>query len=112
MYKFNKFVPANKIWPNTKAPKYKGVKKGLCTGWCIELNTLEGETFWHACTFAYSTPEWLFNHDFWPCYFEDNGWTPTGRISFRGYYIEGYDSDEYDCYYVECDENGNVIKEG
>ena len=109
MMKVTEYVPANEIWPNAKAPIYKGVKSGLCTGWCIELTTLKGETFWHSCTFAYDTPEELFNDDFWTWCFEDHGWTPTGRVSFRGYYIEEYDIDERDYYYVECDENGNLL---
>lgn len=110
MYKFNEFVPANEIWPNAKAPEYKGVKEGLCTGWCVEVTTWKGETYWRSCTFGWESPEEIFNDDFWTWHWGDAGETPTGRISFRGYYHEEYDIDERNYYYVECDENGNILK--
>ena len=104
MYKFNEFVPANEIWPNAKAPEYKGVKEGLFTGWCVEVTTWKGETYWRSCTFTSLSPEETFNDDYWTWHWGDLSETPTGRISFRGYFRQEYDCEERDYYYVECDE--------
>jgi hypothetical protein len=32
-----------------------------------------------------------------------NGWTPTGRVVFRGYGFEEYDPDERECYVVDVE---------
>lgn len=112
MFKFDVMVPANEIWPNAKAPVYKGVKSGLCTGWCVEVTTWKGETYWRSCDFTHFSPEEEYNNDFWTWHWEEAGENPTGRISFRGYYLQEYDVEERDYYYIECDENGTVVKEG
>ena len=109
MMKVTEYVPANEIWPNAKALIYKGVKSGLCTGWCVEVTNWKGQTYWRSCTFGWGSAEEIFNDDFWTWHWEDAGETPTGRVSFRGYYIEEYDVSERDYYYVECDENGNLL---
>lgn len=79
MFKFETLVPANEIWPTASAPVYKGVKSGLCTGWCVEVTTWKGETYWRSCTFGWGSPEEIFNDDFWTWHWEDAG---TGDVTF------------------------------
>ena len=112
MIKFDTYVNASTIWPTAKDHEYKGVQKGLCTGWNIEVTSWKGQTYWMDTTFTWLSPEQYFNDDFHTWMYEEDGLTPTGRICFRGYFIEEYDFDERDYYYVKCDADGNIIEEG
>ena len=108
MFEFKNFVPANEIWPGATACEWKGVKPGLFGGFCIEVVNWKGETYWRSCDFTSLEPEEFFNNDFYEWMYDIDCLKPTGRISFRGYYIEEYDRD--DVYYIQCDEDGNCVE--
>lgn len=95
-FTFTKYLPASQIWDGAKDHEDKGLRKGLLRGYNIELRKTDGTTFWLSCCYMSNTPEEYFNDDFYYCYFKDYGWTPTGRICFRGYGISLYDSEEGD----------------
>jgi hypothetical protein len=92
------YVPAKEIWPNAKNHTYEGVKPGLVGGFCIEVMLKDGSTDWLSCEYVHGDPITEFNDDFHRWYYNEHQWTPTGRISFRGYGIERYDPSERDTY--------------
>lgn len=80
---------------------YIGVIPGLHNGWQFEF-TKNGKIVYGSCHFYHGTPEECAY-----CYGKDhafemerlNGCEPTGRVIFRGYYLEKYDIYERDYYY-------------
>ena len=111
MFEFNTYVPAAEIWPTAKSHEDKGSRPGLVRGYNIEVTTADGNTDWLSCEYIYEDPNKFFNDEFHLWYYTEHGWTPTGRICFRGYGIESYDWEERDSYIKPCDEDGNVCKE-
>lgn len=109
MYKFDNFVKASSIWETAKDYEDKGLVPGLLRGYNIEVKTWKGEIFWVSCNYIPNEPEEFFNDDFHLWMYEDHGWTPTGRITFRGYAYEAW-SREIGDYVVPCDENGKEVK--
>lgn len=94
------------IIKNSEGPRYDiaddiftGIKPHLACGWQFEL-ARDGKTDWGSVMFHFGTAEECAaaNEEFWTycC-----GCTPTGRVVFRGYYSEEYDTEERDWYYVK-----------
>jgi len=91
---------------NIPDKEYKGQIDGLCCGWSFEFQNDKGEYNYNSTTYYEGTPEeycqtWLqygeealFEIERW------NGWIPTGRVVFRGYGKEYYDSNDRE-YYIE-----------
>lgn len=109
MYKFDNFVKASSIWESAKDYEDKGLIPGLLRGYNIEVKTRDGNLDWLSGVFIGNEPEEYFNDDFHQWYYETHGWTPTGRITFRGYAYEAWDYEVGD-YVVPCDENGKEVK--
>ena len=94
------YVPANEIWPNSKSCIDKGYQSGLVRGYNVEVTTRDGKLDWFSCEYIYGEPcEELFD-DFHMSWYEDCRCRPTGRISFRGYGREDYDSDERETFII------------
>lgn len=79
--------------------EFKGLIPGLLCGWQFEFINANGEINYNSVTFEHMTPERLayqygeenaFMIERW------NGWQPTGRVIFRGYYEEYYYAEEHD----------------
>lgn len=107
MFKFNEVVLSSAIWPNTKDHVDYGYRCGYVRGYNIEVQVTDGSSHWlSACYIADENPEEYFNDEFHLWMYQEHGWTPTGRICFRGYGVERYDPDERDTfvYMVEDDE--------
>ena len=98
MFTITEYVPASEIWATAKDHIDHGYKSGLVRGYNIEITTRDGETHWYSCSWIHEDPEEYFNDDFHCWMFNEHGWTPTGRICFRGYGIEEYDPDERDTF--------------
>jgi hypothetical protein len=96
LYNFTEYVKASSIWSGEKDYEDKGPRSGLVRGYNVELTNREGKTFWLSCCYIESNPREYFNAPFHRWYFQDNGWTPTGRICFRGYGISYYDTEAND----------------
>ena len=110
MFKFDQFVNASSIWPTAKDFTDEGIKSGLVRGYNIEIKNAEGKVDWLSCAYIEGDPNVYFNDDFHTWMYSDHGWTPTGRICFRGYGIENYDYEERDTFITPCDANGNVLE--
>lgn len=108
MYKFNEYVRASSVWPSSKDYEDKGLIPGLLRGYNIEVKKSNEETFWMSCEYISNEPQEVFNDDFHLWMYNDHLLTPTGRIVFRGYAYEAWDS-EVGEYVVSCDENGREI---
>lgn len=100
MFKFNEYVNASSIWPTAIDHEDLGGKCGLARGYNIEVTKLDGMTGWMSCEYIYGEPEEEFNDDFHTWMYAEHGFTPTGRITFRGYHMEEYDYEERETYYV------------
>lgn len=98
MLTIKEYVPASEIWATAKDYQDKGNIVGYVRGYNVEVTTRDGITDWLSCEYTYDDPEEHFNDDFHQWYFEENQWTPTGRISFRGYGEEYYDFEEHDTF--------------
>ena len=98
MYKFKDYVKASSIWETAEDYKDEGQVDGLVRGYNIEIRLPDGRVDWHSCNWIHEDPEIYFNNDFYQWYFEEYGWTPTGRICFRGYGVEEYDFEERDTF--------------
>lgn len=109
MFKFNDYVKASEIWETAKDYNDLGDVMGLARGYNIEVSTKDEKTHWLSCEFVFGSPEEHFNDDFHTWYYEEHGWTPTGRIAFRGYYEEHWDYEEREECYREISEE-EVIK--
>ena len=100
MYKFTEYVPASSIWPTATDHVDKGEKSCLVRGFNIEIRKHDGTTYWESCCWFDGTPEQYYNSDYYLWHFEDSCGEPTGRICFRGYGEEYYDSDEHE-YFIK-----------
>ena len=100
MFKITEYVNASSIWSTAKDFQDFGVKDGLVRGYNIEVTTLNGITDWMSCEYIHGEPEDVFNDDFHVWMLEDYGFTPTGRICFRGYGKEEYDWEEREEYVI------------
>ena len=86
--------------------EWQGVIDGFVNGWSFEFVNEKGEYNYNSVTYYSGTPEEYC--DTWLQYGEDalfemerwNGWTPTGRVVFRGYGQEYYDEDEHEWFVV------------
>ena len=112
MIKFDTYVNASEIWPTAKDHEDKGLVPGLVRGYNIEVAHIDGHKFWTSCEYIHGEPEKRYNDRFHVWMYGDHGWTPTGRICFRGYGIEEYSVEYDDEIVIPCDEKGNVIEEG
>ena len=110
MFKFDTVVKASEIWETAKDYEDKGERSGLVRGYNIEVKTSDNTLHWLSCEYFFGTPEHEFNDDFHTWMYQEHGWTPTGRICFRGYGLEDYDWQERETYIIPCDENGERLK--
>ena len=106
MFKITEFVSASSIWPTAEDFKDFGPKPGLLRGYNIEVTTEKGITDWMSATFTELEPEDEFNQEWRVESRKDWGFTPTGRICFRGYYKEEHDWEEREEYVVPVVVNG------
>ena len=100
MFKITAYVNASEIWPTAENHKDIGYKPGLVRGYNIEVTTSKGITDWMSCEYIDGNPEEVFNDDYHTWSREDYGFTPTGRICFRGYGREEYDFDEHETFII------------
>lgn len=94
MFYLTEVVPANSIWPTAQNCIDKGIVPGFLRGYNIEVTNRNGKTYWMDCQYIDCEPEDYFNCEWQQEHRSDWGLTPTGRITFRGYYHEEYDPDE------------------
>ena len=98
MFNFNTYVPANEIWSTSPSHTDKGEKPGFVRGFNIEVIVSDGTRTWLSCEYIEGDPNEHFNDEFHLWYYNEHGWKPTGRITFRGYGIERYDYAERDTF--------------
>lgn len=98
MFTFNTFVNASSIWDSAKDYIDEGLVRGLVRGYNIEVKTQQGKVEWLSAEWIDGNPDDHFNDEFHLWYYQMHGWTPTGRIAFRGYGEEEWDSVERDTY--------------
>jgi hypothetical protein len=111
MLKITEFVPASQIWPTAEDHIDFGEIPGLMRGYNIEVEK-EGTTHWMSANWIRNDPEKEFNDEYHTWSRSDWGLKPTGRISFRGYGVEQYDSEERDFYIKSMpDSLAKAIKE-
>ena len=103
MFKITEYVNASSIWPTAKDHKDYGYKPGLVRGYCIEVTTSKGVTDWMSCEYIHGEPEVEFNDDYHTWSRSDWGFTPTGRICFRGYGRLEYDFEEREEFVIQVD---------
>lgn len=97
MLKITEFVPASKIWPTADDHTDIGEIPGLMRGYNVEIKVEKtGVVDWLSAIWIQGEPEKEFNDDFHTWMYAEHGWTPTGRICFRGYGTEEYDQEERD----------------
>lgn len=84
---FKEWVLANEIWPEEISRVDCGPKKDLWRGYRIEVAN-NYENMWLGTEyFKEGTPlASVFNDDTHLNFYRQNGWNPTGRISFMGYF--------------------------
>ena len=114
MFKITAYVNASEIWPTAENHKDLGYKPGLVRGYNIEVTTSKGVIDWMSCEYIDGDPEEVFNDDYHTWSRDDWGFTPTGRICFRGYGLEEYDFEERDTFIVpvnvDDEEAANVVE--
>lgn len=99
MFTFNEVVKASSIWENAKDHIDYGQLSGAVRGYTIEVyDKFKNLTFWLSTEYTFLDPEKYFNDDFHLWMYEEHGWTPTGKISFRGYGFEEYSMEERDTF--------------
>jgi len=94
MFNFNEYVPASTIWATAVDHEDRGFIRGLVRGWNIEVTTREGKTDWLSACYFEEDPNNYFNDEFHQWMYNEHGFTPTGRICFRGYGIEEWCEEE------------------
>ena len=100
MYKFNEYVNASDIWPTATNHINKGRRCYLVRGFNIELKKSDGTKYWESCCWFDGDPNTYYNSDYYKWHYEQCDAEPTGRICFRGYGEEYYDSDEHE-YFIK-----------
>ena len=103
MVKFTEYVNASSIWPTAKNHEDRGEKMGLLRGYNVEVRK-DGQVDWLSAEWIYGDPNVVFNDEFHTWRTAEHGFEYTGRICFRGYGIEEYDSEERDFYIVEIED--------
>lgn len=98
MFFIKEYVNASSIWPTAKDHTDLGYIAGYVRGYNVEVATSDGENQWLTCSWIDNTPEQEFDDEFHRWYYAEHNWKPTGRICFRGYGVEEYDSDERDTF--------------
>lgn len=98
MFEFNTYVNANEIWPKAKVEIDLGHKECYLRGYNIEV-IQDGVPVWLSCEYIYVNPQAYFNSEFYLWYYEEHNFKPTGRICFRGYAVQRWNSEVGD--YVE-----------
>lgn len=93
---------------------FRGYFPGVCCGWMFEFKNKDGKVDYNSVTWFEGTPEeycetWLrygpealFEMERW------NGYEPTGRVVFRGYGVEKWDSEEHDWYIERCEPDEEI----
>ena len=97
MLKITEYVPASQIWPTAEDHVDMGEISGLMRGYNIEVEK-NGNVDWMSAEWIYGTPEAIFNDDYHTWSRSDLGLKPTGRICFRGYGVERYDTVEREAF--------------
>ena len=100
MYKFNEYVNASDIWPTATNHVDKGRRCCLVRGFNIELKKSDGTSYWESCCWFDGDPNTYYNSDYYQWHYNQCDAEPTGRICFRGYGEEYYDSDEHE-YFIK-----------
>lgn len=111
MTTFTEYVNASSIWVTAKDYTDLGERQGLVRGYNVEVRKGD-KVDWLSCSWIYGDPNDYFNDDFHTWCREEDGLEYTGRICFRGYGIEMWDSEERDYYIVmEDSEEGKALLE-
>ena len=105
MFKITEYVNASSIWPNAKDYTDFGPKCGLVRGYNIEVITSKGVIDWMSCCYIHGEPEEYYSDDFHTWMYQEHGFTPTGRICFRGYGREEYVCEEREEYVIPVEVN-------
>ena len=105
MFVLKEYVPANEIWEHATSFVDKGQMSGLMRGYNIEVTSKDNCTYWLSCCYTYEDPVDYFNDEFNSRFRKEHNLTPTGRICFRGYGREEYDTDERESYIIPVDIN-------
>ena len=109
MARFTEYVNASSIWETAKDYTDLGEREGFVRGYNVEVRKRD-KTDWLSCAWIYGDPNDYFNDEFHTWCREEDGLEYTGRICFRGYGIEMWDSEERDYYIVmEDDEEYQAI---
>ena len=113
MLKITKFVPASQIWSTAEDHVDMGEIDGLMRGYNIEVKVEKsGAVDWMSAEWILGDPETEFNDEYHKWSRADWGLKPTGRICFRGYGVEEYDSEERDTFInTISDEKAKLLKE-
>lgn len=101
MLKITEYVPASKIWETAQDNVDLGEVEGVMRGYNIEV-TRDGNSVWMSAEWIYGDPEVVFNDEYHRWSRNEYGFTPTGRICFRGYGIEEYSHEERDTFVKHC----------
>lgn len=111
MTTFTEYVNASAIWATAQDYTDLGERDGLVRGHNVEVRKGD-KVDWLSCSWIYGDPNDHFNDEFHTWCREEDGLEYTGRICFRGYGIEMWDSEERDYYIVMADsEEGKVLLE-
>lgn len=109
MFFIKDYVPASSIWPNAEDENDLGYIAGLVRGYNIEVEKSSGATMWLSCEYIHESVETEFDDEFHRFYFKEHGWTPTGRVCFRGYGYEKFDHYNKEAYIEKIDMTGERI---
>lgn len=88
---------------------FYGVLPGLLNGWQYEARNVSdkrfpvGKLLYFDVSYQWGMPE--TQEEFQTFYATELGWELTGRVVFRGYAHEDYDSDEHEWYVVDATED-------
>lgn len=109
MVKFNDYVKASDIWETAKDHEDLGWRAGLVRGYNLEI-IKDGKRDWLSAEWIHGEPNEEFNDGYHTWRTTEHGFEYTGRICFRGYGYEEYDSEKRDFYIIDCDENGEITE--
>lgn len=92
-------------WENNMDQSYHGPIPTLLCGYnfevvCHRKDYTGPNPDFCSCTYYAGTPEELMsdNHEHYADFLSDMDLEPTGRVIFRGYYVERYDYEEHEEY--------------
>jgi hypothetical protein len=98
MFTFDTIVKASSIWSSARDYTDEGKVLGLVRGYNIEVKTPDEKLIWLTAEWIEGGPEEHFNDEFHQWFYQMHNYTPTGRITFRGYGEQEWDPDERDTY--------------